>query len=89
MPMQYLDMILCPEGRFDNFTSFADNVGLYTSYYCMNTSGVQLRGSWASKVMTTYYINVAPCNQTTNDRYGMNQTCETDPNVINAALGDI
>ena len=62
MPTQYLDMIKCPVGRFDNFTAFADNVGLYSNYYCLNTSDIQLRGSLSSKAMTTYYINVAQCN---------------------------
>lgn len=82
-------MIKCPEGRFDNFTAFIQNVGLTDSYYCMNTTDISLRGSLASKTMSTYYINVAQCNQTTNERYGINKTCETDQNVINAALKHI
>ena len=42
MPERYYDMIQCPDGRFDNFTTFINNVGLTQDYYCMNTTDLTL-----------------------------------------------
>jgi hypothetical protein len=62
MPMTYLELAKCGEGRFDNFTSFTDAVGLVDNYWCLKNSTIHLEGSLASSFETVIFINVAECN---------------------------
>ena len=89
MPMEYLDLIRCPSGRFDNFTTFTDTVSLEAGYYCLKNPNISLKGNTAAKSNIMIYINVAECNQTTLNKAGGNKTCVTDPVDLAYSLGDL
>ncbi len=57
--MTYLDLELCKEGRFDNYTDFTDAVSLVDNYYCLKNSTIHLEGSLASSYETVIFINIA------------------------------
>jgi hypothetical protein len=48
MPMTYLELEKCKEGRFDNFTSFTEGISLVDNYWCLKNDTIHLEGSLAS-----------------------------------------
>jgi hypothetical protein len=86
MPMKYLELVKCPSGRFDNFTTFTEGIGLEGNYWCLENSTIVLEGSLASSYATLIFLNIAECNQTTLDHYSPGKTCATDPDEIFTAL---